>query len=116
MKTERIKQLIQEKKWSLLVSEFSDFDKNSTSINQLQKSCGLPLEPHGCHLAQRLRGHIMSFITNYTGHSHLDGAKYSAIAIHHDSKRILKAVEVIENVRGDLKDVYGRISAFLYPD
>ena len=76
MKTERIKQLIQEKKWSLLVSEFSDFDKNSTSINQLQKSCGLPL----------------------------------------DSKRILKAVEVIENVRGDLKDVYGRISAFLYPD
>lgn len=117
MKTEEIKDLLISGKYSELRDKFTQIDQKSNSIHGWQKIWGLPLQSEGCQLAHKLRNHICTFILHYFGnrfHSDKPG-EFKAIAEGMNKPDALATIEVIEDTREELTNVYAKIAKFLYP-
>ena len=113
MKLDRIKELIQKKEYSKLTKEFMNVDIKTNTINKWQEVWGLPLEPHGCNLAQRLRSKLASFDLYYNGVPHLGLKKFKGVA-EMDIPNIVELVNQIQEIAPELRSVYKKISNALY--
>jgi len=114
MDLDRIKKLIEAKQWQQLCKEFTSMDIQSNTINKWQLIWDLPLEPHGCNLAQRLRSKLANFDLYYNGVPHLNRKAFPSIATEMTAPEILILVDQIKEIAPGLREVYKKISSVLY--
>lgn len=95
MELNRIQSLIEENMYKQLKTEFEISDSQSNEITYFRKKWGLPDNYEGSRLAHLLRGHLMSFVSNYFGVKHLGDEKFPSIGTH----ELMEAMRLIEDIK-----------------
>ncbi|MFW6224793.1 MAG: hypothetical protein ACOC4B_00830 [Bacteroidota bacterium] len=113
MTTEKLRELIQNQKFSELKKFFESFDQRSNSINDWQIFLNMELNPWSCDLAHKFRNSLMSALSYFYGVEHLNKTKYPEIAKSR-LKDALNYLNFILNIRGELNIIHNKIHKVLY--